>query len=115
MHEMTEEAFSEQWLIAEGFEDDSTMASENRASVDVEKDAVRNALVNAFSSAKKVQEFYKGCFYMDINFVFIFKTRTKIRHDKFSNDYKFKTVKIHTGSQEDKNKLKTTVFPMHFE
>ena len=62
MHEMTEEAFSEQWLIAEGFEDDSTMASENRASVDVEKEAVRNALVNTFSSAKKVQEFYKGCF-----------------------------------------------------
>ena len=60
MHEMTEEAFSEQWLIAEGFEDDSTMASENRASVDVEKDELRNALVNAFSPTKKVQEFYKS-------------------------------------------------------
>ena len=60
MHEMTEEAFSEQWLIAEGFEDDSTMASENRASVDVEKDELRNALVNAFSLTKKVQEFYKS-------------------------------------------------------
>ena len=48
MHEMTEEAFSQQWLIAEGFEDGSTMASANRASVDAEKDAVRNALVNAF-------------------------------------------------------------------
>ena len=52
---------------------------------------------------------------MDINFVFIFKTRRIIRHDKFSNVYKFKTVKIHAGSQEDKNKLKTNVFPMHFE
>lgn len=60
MHEMTEEAFSEQWLIVEGFEDDSTMASENRASVDVEKDELRNALVNAFSPTKKVQEFYKS-------------------------------------------------------
>ena len=44
---------------------------------DVEKDALRNVLVNAFSSAKKVQEFYKGCFYMDINSVFIFKTEEK--------------------------------------
>ena len=60
MHEMTEEAFSEQWLIAEGFDDDSTMASENRVSVDVEKDELRNALVNAFSPTKKVQEFYKS-------------------------------------------------------
>ena len=60
MHEMIEEAFSEQWLIAEGFEDDSTMASENRASVDVEKDELRNALVNVFSPTKKVQEFYKS-------------------------------------------------------
>ena len=60
MHEMKEEAFSEQWLIAEGFEDDSTMASENRASVDVEKDELRNAVVNAFSPTKKVQEFYKS-------------------------------------------------------
>ena len=51
MQEMGKKAFSEQWLIPEGFDDDSTIASENRASVYVEKDAVRNTLVNAFPSA----------------------------------------------------------------
>ena len=47
--EMREEAFSEEWLIPEAC-DDSTIASESRAS-DMEKDAVRNALVIALSSA----------------------------------------------------------------
>ena len=47
---MREEAFSEEWLIPEGFDDDSSVVSESRAS-DVEKDAVRNALVIALSSA----------------------------------------------------------------
>ena len=48
--EMREEAFSEEWLIPEACDDDSSIASESRAS-DMEKDAVRNALVIALSSA----------------------------------------------------------------
>ena len=48
--EMREEAFSEEWLIPEGFDDDSSVASESRAS-DMGKDVVRNALVIALSSA----------------------------------------------------------------
>ena len=47
--EMREEVFSEEWLIPEGFDDNSSLASESRAS-DMEKDAVRNALVSALSS-----------------------------------------------------------------
>ncbi|KAM7431033.1 hypothetical protein ABFA07_018335 [Porites harrisoni] len=48
--EMREEVFNEEWLIPEGFDDNSSLASESRAS-DLEKDAVRNALVIALSSA----------------------------------------------------------------